>query len=155
MSLFGGGEDVGAFAQSKMEQFEEQMKKITAADESYSADKLRALLREANEVIRDQLSLLQTVVAKNPYEGDALSFLDENEDEEMEVESPSPPGEAASYLVCVKEGFQSVSRRSHSDTEEITHQLRSDDTSQSPPTLNTTSLSRQTVYEQTLIRSTI
>ena len=43
-----------------MEQFEAQMKKITEADESYSAEKLRALLREANEVIRDQLSLLQT-----------------------------------------------------------------------------------------------
>lgn len=81
---------MSAFAQSKMAQFEEQMKRITAADESYSAEKLRALLREANEVIRDQLSLLQTVVAKNPYEGDALSFLEENEDEEMEVESPSP-----------------------------------------------------------------
>lgn len=98
MSLFGGGEDVSAFAQSKMAQFEEQMKRITAADESYSAEKLRALLSEANEVIRDQLSLLQTVVAKNPYEGDALSFLEENEDEEMEVESPSPGD--ASLPVC-------------------------------------------------------
>ena len=87
---------MAAFAQSKMEQFEAQMKKITEADESYSAEKLRALLREANEVIRDQLSLLQTVVAKNPYEGDALSFLEENE-----VESPSPPGEAPSFPVCV------------------------------------------------------
>lgn len=78
------------FAQSKMEQFEAQMQKIEKVDESYSAEKLRSLLREANEVIREQMTLLQTVSSSNAMEGDALSFLDSDE---MAVEDVSNVGE--------------------------------------------------------------
>ena len=74
------------FAQSKLEQFEAQLQKIETVDESYSAEKLRGLLREANEVIRDQMTLLQTLSSGNTVEGDALSFLDSDE---MAVEDGS------------------------------------------------------------------
>lgn len=74
------------FAQSKLEQFEAQLQKIEKVDESYSAEKLRGLLREANEVIRDQMTLLQTLSSENTGEGDSLSFLDS---EDMAVEDGS------------------------------------------------------------------
>lgn len=86
VSLFGGGQEVIDFAQSKLEQFEAQLQKIENVDESYSAEKLRGLLREANEVIRDQMTLLQTLSSGNTVEGDALSFLDSDE---MAVEDGS------------------------------------------------------------------
>ena len=77
MSLFGGGEDVQTYAQSKVSQFEEQLHKSATVGEDYSSEKLRGLLREANDVIREQLTLLHTLVG-GQSQGDALSFLEES-----------------------------------------------------------------------------
>ena len=65
------------YAQNKMSQFEAQLQKIAEVGEDYSSEKLRGLLREANDVIREQLTLLHTLVG-NQSKGDALSFLEEN-----------------------------------------------------------------------------
>ena len=61
------------FAQSKLEQFEAQLQKIENVDESYSAEKLRGLLREANEVIRDDLAA-DTIVRKHSRRRCTLVF---------------------------------------------------------------------------------
>ena len=61
------------YAQNKMSQFEAQLQKIAEVGEDYSSEKLRGLLREANDVIREQLTLLHTLVG-NQSKGDALSF---------------------------------------------------------------------------------
>ena len=46
MSLFGGGEDVLVYAKNKLQQFEVQYEKISAAHEEYTAEKLKELLKE-------------------------------------------------------------------------------------------------------------
>lgn len=78
------------YAQNKMSQFEAQLQKIAEVGEDYSSEKLRGLLREANDVIREQLTLLHTLVG-NQSKGDALSFLEENssseEDKAMEEDT--------------------------------------------------------------------
>ena len=78
------------YAQSKMSEFEAQLQKIAEVGEDYSSEKLRGLLREANDVIREQLMLLHTLVG-NQSRGDALSFLEENssseEDKAMEEDT--------------------------------------------------------------------
>lgn len=78
------------YAQSKMSEFEAQLQKIAEVGEDYSSEKLRGLLREANDVIREQLTLLYTLVG-NQSRGDALSFLEENssseEDKAMEEDT--------------------------------------------------------------------
>ena len=78
------------YAQSKMSEFEAQLQKIAEVGEDYSSEKLRGLLREANDVIREQLTLLHTLVG-NQLRGDALSFLEENssseEDKAMEEDT--------------------------------------------------------------------
>lgn len=108
MSLFGGGEDVQTYAQSKMSQFEAQLQKIAEVGEDYSSEKLRGLLREANDVIREQLTLLHTLVG-NQSRGDALSFLEENssseEDKAMEEDTVQIEW-CVCYIFCISEKWR-------------------------------------------------
>ena len=82
MSLFGGSEDVLVYAKNKLQQFEAQYEKISAAHEEYTAEKLKELLKEASSVIQEQMTIVRTLTEADNCSV-PLSFLGEND---MEIE---------------------------------------------------------------------
>ena len=74
---------------------------IAEVGEDYSSEKLRGLLREANDVIREQLTLLHTLVG-NQSKGDALSFLEENSSSEEDKAMEEDTLQIESSVCCNK-----------------------------------------------------
>ena len=107
VSLFGGGEDLNTFTRNQIKQFQEQLEKISNAGEEvgdwfgfefeYSSEKLRNLLRDANDIIREQLNLLQTLASGQPN-GVALSF-----EEKVEEVAPEETEQKNDLVVCSTE----------------------------------------------------
>lgn len=77
VSLFGGGEDAVTYAKGKLEQFEAQYAKISAAHEEHTVEKLKALLKEASDVIQEQMTIIRTFTEADNCNV-PLSFLGDN-----------------------------------------------------------------------------
>lgn len=65
------------YAKGKLEQFEAQYAKISAAHEEHTVEKLKALLKEASDVIQEQMTIIRTFTEADNCNV-PLSFLGDN-----------------------------------------------------------------------------